>query len=49
MGERGARAVFLVVVALFMSGMFTYLIVLQGLPPLFTPICPATVAPERSD
>jgi hypothetical protein len=44
MGERGSRGIFLAVVGLFMSGMFTYLIVLQGLPPFFTPACPATAA-----
>ena len=43
MGERGARGVFLAVVALFMAGLFGFLIILQGLPPVFTPVCPATV------
>lgn len=42
MGERGARAAFLAVLALFMGGLFGFLIVLQGIPPLYTPICPLT-------
>ncbi len=45
MGERGARAAFLAVLGLFMGGLFAYLIVLQGLPPLYTPTCPATTSP----
>lgn len=45
LGERGARAVFLSVVAVFMAVIFTLLIVLQGLPPLFTPACPAGTVP----
>ena len=45
MGERGARTVFLAVLALFMAAIFAYLIVLEGLPPLFTPTCPATTTP----
>ena len=45
MGERGARIVFLSVTSLFMSIVFTYLIVLQGLPPLFTAACPAVTTP----
>lgn len=43
MGERGARVAFIGVVGLFMAGIFTYLIVLEALPLLFTPICPAGV------
>ena len=43
MGERGARGVFLAVVALFMAILFGYLIVLQGLPPILEPVCPATI------
>lgn len=45
MGERGARAVFLAVLALFMGGFFAFLIVLQGLPPLYTPTCPISTSP----
>jgi hypothetical protein len=45
MGERGARAVFLLVVALFLAVVFTLGIVLEGLPPLFTPLCPAWTFP----
>jgi hypothetical protein len=44
MGERGARSVFLAGVALFMAVLFTYLILLQGLPPLFTSPCPPSAA-----
>jgi hypothetical protein len=44
MGERGARAAFLAVLALFMGGLFAYLIVLQGLSPLFAPTCPPTIS-----
>lgn len=44
MGERGARFVFLAVLAMFMAVLFSYLIVLEGLPPLFAPHCePGTV------
>jgi hypothetical protein len=45
MGERGALFVFLAVVGLFMAALFTYLIVLQGVPPLLAPVCPATTMP----
>jgi hypothetical protein len=45
MGERGARAAFLALLGLFMGGLFAYLIVLQGLPPLYTPACPAMTSP----
>jgi hypothetical protein len=45
MGERGARAAFLAVLGLFMGGLFAYLILLQGLPPLYTPTCPLTTTP----
>jgi hypothetical protein len=45
LGERGARTVFLAVLALFMAALFAYLILLEGLPPLFTPTCPATTMP----
>jgi hypothetical protein len=45
MGERGARSVFLAVLGVLMAGMFAYLILLQGMPPLFTPTCPAISAP----
>lgn len=41
MGERGARSVFLLVVAMFLAVVFTLGIVLEGLPPLFAPLCPA--------
>jgi hypothetical protein len=39
LGERGARIAFLALLALFMSAMFGYLIVLEGLPSLFAPLC----------
>jgi hypothetical protein len=45
MGERGARAAFLAILALFMGGLFAFLIVLQGVPPLYTPTCPLTSTP----
>lgn len=45
MGERGTRAAFLAVLALFMGGLFAYLIVLEGLPPLYTSTCPLTTSP----
>lgn len=45
MGERGARTAFLGVTALFMAGLFTWLILLQGLPPAFAPACPAGTIP----
>lgn len=39
MGERGARVAFLAVMSLAGAALFTFLIILQGLPPLFTPPC----------
>lgn len=45
MGERGARIVFLAIMALFMALLFGFLIVLQGATPFFTPACPATTVP----
>jgi hypothetical protein len=45
LGERGARAVFLGVVGMFLAGIFTLAIVLQGLPALFAPFCPAWTMP----
>ena len=45
MSERGARVVFLSVMGLFMAAVFTWLIVLQGMPPLFASACPATTIP----
>jgi hypothetical protein len=45
MGERGTRTAFLAVLALFMGGLFAYLIVLQGLPLLYTPTCPLMTTP----
>lgn len=45
MGERGARSVFLLVTAMFLSVIFTLGIVLEGLPPLFLPLCPAWTFP----
>ena len=38
-GERGARFAFLAVIAVASAGLFTYLIILQGLTPLFAPAC----------
>lgn len=45
MGERGARGVFLAVIAVFMAAIFTWLILLEGLPPLFAPHCRAGTGP----
>ena len=45
MGERGARTAFLGVTAIFMAAIFTWLILLQGLPPVFAPACPAGTTP----
>lgn len=45
MGERGARSVFLLVVAMFLGVLFTLGILLEGLPPLFAPLCPAWTFP----
>ncbi|HYD55034.1 MAG TPA: hypothetical protein VEA99_20525 [Gemmatimonadaceae bacterium] len=45
MGERGARGVFLAVVALFMAALFGYLVLLQGLPPVFAPHCKPGLGP----
>ncbi len=39
MGERGARVSFLAVMSIASALLFTFLIILQGLPPLFTPPC----------
>ena len=39
MGERGARFSFLAVMSIGEAALFTFLIVLQGLPLLFTPPC----------
>jgi len=41
MGERGARGVFLAVIAIAMAMIFAWLILLQALPPIFAPGCPA--------
>lgn len=45
MGERGARTAFIAVLALFMTAIFGYLILLQGVPALFGTSCPPGVAP----
>ena len=45
LGERGARISFLALLALFMAAMFGYLIVLEGLPSLFAPLCHAGTVP----
>ena len=44
-GERGARFAFLAVMSIAGAGLFTYLIILQGLPPLFAPACWAGTSP----
>lgn len=45
MGERGARTAFLGMMAIFMAAIFALLIMLQGLPPLFTQACPPSEGP----
>lgn len=43
LGERGARANFLAIAGVMLAILFTYAIVIEGLPPLFAPTCsPAT-------
>lgn len=44
MGERGARVSFLAVMSIGAAVLFTFLILLQGLPPFFTPPCWAGIA-----
>jgi hypothetical protein len=41
LAERGARTAFLALVALCLDALFLYLIVLEGLPPIFAPVCHA--------
>ena len=45
MGERGARGVFLAVIALFMAGLFGLLVLLQALAPVFAPHCKPGMGP----
>ena len=45
LGERSARISFLALLALFMAAMFGYLIVLEGLPSLFAPLCHTSTVP----
>lgn len=45
MGERGARMSFLAVLACLMAALFTFLIILEGMPALFADACPATTLP----
>lgn len=44
MGERGARISFLAAMSIGAALLFAFLILLQGLPPLFTPACWAGVS-----
>ena len=39
LGERGARGLFIAVLAMFMAGLFGFLIITQGLSPLLAPEC----------
>ena len=39
LGERGARGLFIAVLAMFMAGLFGFLIIAQGLSPLLAPEC----------
>ena len=45
LGERGARANFLAISGVMLAIMFTYAIVIEGLPPLFAPTCSASTVP----
>lgn len=45
LGERGARANFLAIAGVLLAIMFTYAIVIEGLPPLFMPTCSAASVP----
>jgi hypothetical protein len=39
LGERGARGLFIAVLAMFMAGLFGFLIITQGLSPMLSPDC----------
>jgi hypothetical protein len=39
LGERGARGLFIAVLAMLMAGLFGFLIITQGLSPLLSPDC----------
>lgn len=41
LGERGARGIFLAVLAMFLSALFAFLIIAQGVSPLIAPECAA--------
>jgi len=45
LGERGARANFLAIAGVMLAILFTYAIVIEGLPPLFAPTCSAATHP----
>jgi hypothetical protein len=45
LGERGARGLFIAVLAMFMAGLFAFLIVVQGISPLISPDCFVGVGP----
>ena len=39
LGERGARGLFIAVLAMFMAALFAFLILVQGVSPLISPEC----------
>lgn len=39
LGERGARGLFIAVLAMFMAALFAFLILMQGVSPLISPDC----------
>jgi len=39
LGERAARGLFIAVLAMFMAGLFAFLIVVQGFSPMISPDC----------
>lgn len=45
LGERGARTNFLAIAGVMLAIVFTYAIVIEGLPPLFAPTCSAATHP----
>lgn len=45
LGERGARANFLAISGVMLAILFTFAIVIEGLPPLFAPTCSAASVP----
>ncbi len=44
LGERGARGLFIAVLAMFMAALFAFLILVQGVSPILSPECQAGVS-----